>query len=201
MFERYTEAARRTLFFARYETTELGGVAIETEHLLLGLLRDTSGVTRGVFRRAGLFYDDLRNEIQRRSGRREKVPTSVGSPFSAETIRVLHHAAADADALSDRHIGTEHLLLGLLREGASVAASIMTRHGMTLEEARVALVDLRAKYGSDAADPVAVRQGVLEEIDAMKQRIQQIGRIANASAGLVVARIEKDLDELKRSLD
>src|SRR5690348_11298597 len=119
MFERYTEAARRTLFFARYETTQLGGLAIETEHILLGLLRDAHGVTRELFSRAGLSYDDVRNEIQKRTGKREKVPTSAEIPFSAETKRVLNHAAADADALSHHDIGPEHLLLGLLREGSS----------------------------------------------------------------------------------
>ncbi|PYQ71700.1 MAG: hypothetical protein DMG01_25320 [Acidobacteria bacterium] len=66
MFERYCEAARRTLFFARFETSQLGGVAIETEHVLLGLLRDNKGLTRTIFTRAQLTYADVHREIEAR---------------------------------------------------------------------------------------------------------------------------------------
>src|SRR5207248_801042 len=117
-------------------------------------------------------------------------------PFSAETKRVLNHAAADADALSDHDIGTEHLLLGLLREGSSVAASIMTRHGMTLEEARVAIIDLRPKYGTGSSD--ALPGGVRPEIDAIKGHLHRIRRVGNEQARAAIDRIEKDLDDLKR---
>ena len=88
MFERYCEAARRTLFFARFETSQLGGVAIETEHVLLGLLRDNKGLTRTIFTRAQLTYADVHREIEAR-GAGERVSTSVEIPFSAETKRVL----------------------------------------------------------------------------------------------------------------
>jgi ATP-dependent Clp protease ATP-binding subunit ClpA len=78
MFERYTEAARRTLFFARYEASQLGSVAIEPAHMLLGLLRDSTGVTRGVFTRSGLTHENAYEVIRAHSDKREKVATSDG---------------------------------------------------------------------------------------------------------------------------
>ena len=79
MFERFTEEARRTLFFARYETTELGGMAIEAEHILLGLLRADKGPTPRLFAVADLSYSDARAEIRTHWGARQQIPTSVES--------------------------------------------------------------------------------------------------------------------------
>src|SRR2546421_4350656 len=122
MFERYTEAARRTLFFARYEASQLGNVAIEPAHMLLGLLRDRTGVTRGVFTRSGLAYENAYEVIRAHSDKREKVATSVEIPFSAGTKRILQYAMQEADRFGHTAIGSEHLLLGLLHENDSVAA-------------------------------------------------------------------------------
>jgi enamine deaminase RidA (YjgF/YER057c/UK114 family) len=136
MFERYTEGARRALFFARYEASALGSVSIETEHLLLGLIRQPTEATGPVFAHAHLPLDVLRKEIESRTGVREKVATSVEIPFSAETKRVLQYAAAEADRLLHNEINTRHLLLGILREERCVAASILTGKGMRLDSAR-----------------------------------------------------------------
>ena len=112
MFERYTERARRVLFFARYEATQLGSTSIETEHLLLGLIREGKGLTSRIFARSHLSLESIRKEIEGRTVFREKVSTSVEIPFSAETKRVLQFAAEEADRLLHTYIGTEHLLLG-----------------------------------------------------------------------------------------
>jgi hypothetical protein len=125
MFERYTERARRVLFFARYEASQLGSISIETEHLLLGLIREGKGLTSRIFARSHLSLENIRKEIEGRTVFREKVSTSVEIPFSAETKRVLQFAAEEADRLLHNYIGTEHLLLGILREERSVAASIL----------------------------------------------------------------------------
>src|SRR6185369_7926441 len=125
MFERYTERARRVLFFARYEATQMGSTSIETEHLLLGLIREGKGLTSRIFARSHLSLDSIRKEIEGRTVFREKVATSVDIPFSADTKRVLQFAAEEADRLLHTYIGTEHLLLGILREERSVAASIL----------------------------------------------------------------------------
>jgi hypothetical protein len=143
MFERYTERARRVLFFARYEASQLGSVTIETEHLLAGLMREGKGLCARIFARAHLPLADMRLEIESRSAfRGEKVSTSVEIPFSAETKRVLGFAAEEADRLLHDYIGTEHLLLGLLREERSVAASILMDKGMRLHTVREDIVQL-----------------------------------------------------------
>src|SRR5713226_8101667 len=129
MFERYTEQARRLLFFARFEASQLGNVCIETEHLLLGL-------TSHLFARSRLSPEDIRKEIEGRAVFREKVSTSVEIPFSPETKRVLQYAAEEADRLLHNYIGTEHLLLGILREERSVAATILMEKGMRLNTVR-----------------------------------------------------------------
>ena len=142
MFERYTERARRVLFFARYEATQLGSTSIETEHLLLGLIREGKGLTSRIFARSHLSLESIRKEIEGRTVFREKVSTSVEIPFSAETKRVLTFAAEEADRLLHTYIGTEHLLLGILREERSVAASILYEKGMRLASVRDDIVQL-----------------------------------------------------------
>src|ERR671925_570218 len=142
MFERYTERARRVLFFARYEASQLGSISIETEHLLLGLIREGKGLTSRIFARSHLSLESIRKEIEGRTVFREKVSTSVEIPFSAETKRVLQFAAEEADRLLHNYIGTEHLLLGILREERSVAASILMEKGMRLNTVRDDIVQL-----------------------------------------------------------
>src|SRR3982074_1331248 len=116
MFERYTERARRFLFFARSEPSQLGSISIETEHLLLGLIREGKGLTSRIFARSHLAPDNTRMEIEDRTVFREKVSTSVEIPFSAETKRVLEFATQEAPRLSQTDMLAEHLLLGILRE-------------------------------------------------------------------------------------
>ena len=142
MFERYTERARRVLFFARYEASQLGSISIETEHLLLGLIREGKGLTSRIFPRSHLSLDSIRKDIEGRTVFREKVSTSVEIPFSAETKRVLQYAAEEADRLLHNYIGTEHLLLGILREERSVAATILMEKGMRLHAVREDIVQL-----------------------------------------------------------
>jgi ATP-dependent Clp protease ATP-binding subunit ClpA len=142
MFERYTERARRVLFFARYEASQLGSLSIETEHLLLGLMREGKGLIGRILGRAHLSPENVRREVEGRTVFREKVSTSVEIPFSAETKRVLGYAAEEADRLLHNYIGTEHLLLGLLREERSVAASILMDKGMRLHTVREDIVQL-----------------------------------------------------------
>jgi len=135
MFERYTEKARRVIFFARYEASQFGSPFIETEHLLLGLLREDKALTNR-FLRSHTSVDSIRKQIEGRTAVREKVSTSVDLPLSHECKRVLAYAAEEAERLSHKHIGTEHLLLGLLREEKSFAAEILHERGLRLSTIR-----------------------------------------------------------------
>src|SRR4051812_40036312 len=116
MFEHFTEQARRVLFFARYEASQLGSIDIDTEHVLLGLIREGKSLTDRLFADAGIALHDIRDEVLRRVAARSETSTSAEIPFSRAAMCVLQHAAQEADRLSHDYIATEHLLLGLLSE-------------------------------------------------------------------------------------
>src|SRR5215471_2032431 len=132
MFERYTERARRVIFFARYEASQFGGTTIETEHFLLGILREDRNVIKRhtadqVTEKA--VADDLVSRVTVR----ERVPGSIDLPLSNACKRILAYAAEEAERLNHRYIGVEHLLLGVLREEKCVAAQVLSRHGLKLD--------------------------------------------------------------------
>src|SRR5438477_7343570 len=135
MFERYTEKARRVIFFARYEASQFGSPYIETEHLLLGLLREDKALANR-FLRSHAAVDSIRKQIEGHATIREKVSTSVDLPLSHECKRVLAYGAEEAERLNHKHIGTEHLLLGLLREEKCFAAEILHERGLRLSTIR-----------------------------------------------------------------
>jgi kynurenine formamidase len=135
MFERYTERARRVIFFARYEASQFGSTSIDTEHFLLGMLREDPNVIKRhtanqVTEKA--VADDLVSRLTVR----EKVSVSLDLPLSNECRRILACAAEEAERLNHRYIGVEHLLLGVLREEKCVAAQVLSRHGLKLEVMR-----------------------------------------------------------------
>ena len=142
MFERYTERARRVLFFARYEASQLGHRSITPEHLLLGLVREGKGLTGRLFSLARLTPDTLRREIEVRLVFEEKFSTSVEIPFDDATKRVLQFTAVESDRLLHNYIGTEHLLLGLLHEEGTIAAQLLNAHGLRLDDVREQIVML-----------------------------------------------------------
>src|SRR5271156_5965997 len=136
MFERYTEKARRVIFFARYEASQFGSPDIETEHLLLGLLREDKALTNRFLRTRHSEVGAIRRQVEGHTTIREKVSTSVDLPLSDECKRVLAFAAGEAEVLGHKHIGTEHLLLGILREEKCFAAEILRERGLQVKTIR-----------------------------------------------------------------
>src|SRR3954454_16080083 len=187
MFERYTEKARRVIFFARYEASQFGAPAIEPEHLLLGLMREDKTLTGRFFPRAQVSIESIRKEIEGRTLLREKISTSVELPLAPETKHVLAYAHEESDRLQHRHIGTEHLLLGLLREERSMAAEILYERGLRLNAVRDEIArqtghetratpkkdtphlvefsrDLTEDAANDKLDPLIGREGEIERV-------------------------------------
>jgi Clp amino terminal domain, pathogenicity island component len=151
MFERYTEKARRVIFFARKEASEFGSPTIESEHILLGLVQESTGFMK---RYLGdkTSEAELRAEVLTYTVLRAPTPTSLDLPLSEECKHILMFGAEEAERLGHRHIGTEHLMLGILREENSVAARIFRQHGLELDRARTMLA---------AAEPeISLRQGI-----------------------------------------
>jgi ATP-dependent Clp protease ATP-binding subunit ClpC len=173
MFERYTEKARRVIFFARYEASQFGAPAIEPEHLLLGLMREDKTLTGRFFPRAQINIEAVRKDIEARTLLREKISTSVELPLAPETKRVLAYAHEESDRLQHRHIGTEHLLLGLLREDRSMAAELLYERGLRLnavrdEIARQTGADARASAKKDTPHLVEFSRDLTDDASADK---------------------------------
>jgi len=138
MFERYSEKARRVIFFARYEASQLGSPYIETEHVLLGIVRGDKNLTARFLKPAQ--EESIRPQIETLAGRNKPSPTSVDLPLSNESKRVLAYAAEEAERMESPHIGPEHLFLGLLREENGLAANLLRERGLEIDNLREALL-------------------------------------------------------------
>ena len=135
MFERYTERARRVIFFARYEASQFGIAAIEVEHLLLGLIREEENLISTLLGKR-VSLDFIREEIVAHTVPGKKISTSVELPLTPALQRVLAYALEESEKLKHKHIGTEHMVLGLLREEGSLAATLLVKAGLSLESVR-----------------------------------------------------------------
>jgi hypothetical protein len=138
MFERYTEKARRVIFFARYEASQYGSPEIDTDHLLLGLLRENAHLHRWLPK---TDPETIRRRIDDHSPKHPPTSTAIDLPLSATARRVLKHAADEAERLAHKHIGTEHIFLGLLDEGQSFAAELLREGGADAASMRTYLTE------------------------------------------------------------
>ncbi len=157
MFERYTEKARHVIFFARYEASEFGVPCIETEHLLLGLLREDNALTQR-FLPSLDSVESIRQRVRAVTPARPKISTSVDLPLSHESKRVLAYAAQESAQLNRKHLGTDHLLLGLLREEDTLAATLLLEHGLAIETVRE---EIAARSTSSSDSPGKLLQSKL----------------------------------------
>ena len=155
MFERYTMNARRVIFFARYEASEYGGAHIETEHMLLGLLREDPFLIRKCLKPSPQGTE-IRVEIEKHITRHERISTSVEMPLTEESKKMLELAAEESQRRGQRHIGTEHLLLGMLRMESSLAGKILRARGVNME----ALEEQSAKGVGSGRLRVSARSGM-----------------------------------------
>ena len=135
MFERFTEEARKAIFFARYEASTYGAEEIDTEHLLLGLLRGNPNLTNRLLP-FGLTERGVRTRIETDRPRKESVSTSVDIPVNQAVKRVMVFGAEEAERAKDTNTRPEHLLLGIARQGSSLAATILLESGLGLAKLR-----------------------------------------------------------------
>lgn len=134
MFERYTDTARRVIFFARYEASQLGNRFIQPDHLLLGLAREAQPLLSNFITQHDLNY--VTDKVREVTKGDEKVPTSVELPLSNDAQAVLRNAAEEADREEVSFIDARHLLLGLLKEGISLGARLLAGRGLTADRLR-----------------------------------------------------------------
>ena len=136
MFERYTQKARRVIFFARYEASQFGSPCIETEHLLLGLIALGQGTAVTVLRKLGLDLETVRVEVEKQVGTGPDQKIIGNIPYTPRVKKVLALAAKEAGSLNHTYVGTEHILLGILREGDGVAGRVLKNLGVDIEQTR-----------------------------------------------------------------
>ena len=132
-FERYTEKAKRVVFFARYEASQLGSSNIESEHLLLSILRVGKALSGKLFANSPTTAYKIKKQIEVHRKLGPKISTSVNIPLSEECKRILFYASEQAGNLEP--IRTEHLFLGMLREGHCFACRLLEENGVALESA------------------------------------------------------------------
>jgi ATP-dependent Clp protease ATP-binding subunit ClpC len=156
MFERFTDRSRRVLVYAQDEARDLN-VDIGTEHLLLGLIREADGIAAKALGAVGVTYDSVREKIKQEVSANDSA--KVGSPpFTPKAKKVLEFALREALQLGHNYIGTEHLLLGVVREGSGTATQILTEFGIEL----TGLHDKVLEMMSGQSDPEAGASQVRE---------------------------------------
>jgi ATP-dependent Clp protease ATP-binding subunit ClpC len=129
MFEKYNEKARRALFFARYEASKLGSRVIESEHILLGILREGEETVSEVLRRFRVKPEEIRREIEGERVFVERISSTAELPLSEESKKILAYASHEAESMLHQAVGSEHLLIGILRVEGCLAMRILAQHG------------------------------------------------------------------------
>jgi ATP-dependent Clp protease ATP-binding subunit ClpC len=157
MFERFTERARRSMVLAQEEARLLGHSFIGTEHLLLGLIHEGEGVGAAALERLGLSLEAVRAKVEETIGPAPIEPTGAGGPppFTPRSKKVLELALREALQLGHNYIGTEHILLGIVREGEGVAARVLVDLGASLQATRATVLEVLGELPRPAPEPDA----------------------------------------------
>ena len=142
MFERFTDRARASLSYAQDEARELGHDFIGTEHLLLGLLREGEGVAAKALEALGVSLEETRERVAEMIGTGSASDPAGSPPFTPRAKKVLELSLREALQIGHNYIGTEHLLLGLVREGDGVAARVLVASGADLARVRQQVMEL-----------------------------------------------------------
>lgn len=141
MFERFTERARKVVYLAQQEAARLGHNVVGTEHLLLGLVVEGEGVAAKALEVLDISLDRIQQEVEKIIGSGE--PNPFGEiPFTPRAKRVLELAVDEGRLMGHNYVGTEHILLGLIREGEGVAAQVLKNLGADLEKVRKQVIML-----------------------------------------------------------
>jgi ATP-dependent Clp protease ATP-binding subunit ClpC len=200
MFERFTDRARRVMVLAQEEARMLNHNYIGTEHILLGLLGEAEGVAARALESLGISLAAVRQQVEEIIGQGQQAP-SGHIPFTPRAKKVLELAQREARALGHAYVGTEHILLGLIREGDGVAAQVLVNLGADLNRVRQQVIQLlRGHQGTDVAGEGSRRgkrararllDDALARIDAVDRRLAAIERWAG---------LRPDLEDLAQEI-
>src|SRR6266576_964603 len=149
MFEKYNEKARRALFFARYEASKLGSRVIESEHILLGVLREGEEIIKEIFSRFNVKPEQIRREVEGDRLFVDRISSSAELPLSEESKKILAYAAHEAESMLHQYVGTEHLLIGILRVESSTEERILTAKGLNVYGVREETISILKEREAD----------------------------------------------------
>ncbi|RMH20996.1 MAG: ATP-dependent Clp protease ATP-binding subunit [Acidobacteria bacterium] len=187
MFEKYNEKARRALFFARYEASKLGSRVIESEHVLLGILREGEETVMSILASFDVKPDDVRREIEGERVFVERISSTAELPLSEETKKILAYAAHEAESMLHQAVGSEHLLIGILRVESSLAMRVLAQAGLDLYAVREEVLAMArereaaqqkkelpflTEYGRDLTNLAA--QGVFDPLIGRQRELERI---------------------------
>ncbi|HYN30787.1 MAG TPA: ATP-dependent Clp protease ATP-binding subunit [Dermatophilaceae bacterium] len=183
MFERFTDRARRVVVLAQEEARMLNHNYIGTEHILLGLIHEGEGVASKALESLGISLESVREQVQEIIGQGQQAPTGH-IPFTPRAKKVLELSLREALQLGHNYIGTEHILLGLIREGEGVAAQVLVKLGADLSRVRQQVIQLISGYqgGKEGAPAGAGPSGAAEGTPAGSLVLDQFGRNLTTAA-------------------
>ena len=200
MFERFTDRARRVVVLAQEEARMLNHNYIGTEHILLGLIHEGEGVAAKALESLGISLEAVRQQVEEIIGQGQQAP-SGHIPFTPRAKKVLELSLREALQLGHNYIGTEHILLGLIREGEGVAAQVLMKLGGDLNRVRQMVIQLLQGHGAEARPkPRSTRTGMVEDVlarlDSMDGRLAAIER--RVGMGPDVRDLDQEIARLHR---
>src|SRR5215218_3140702 len=206
MFERFTDRARRVIVLAQEEARYLDHNYIGTDHILLGLIHEGEGVAAQSLTQLGVSLEAVRAEVEETIGRGPEAPTGH-IPFTPRAKKVLELSLREALELGHSYIGTEHILLGLLREGQGIGAQVLVKLGAGRDQVRQVVVQLLAGYAGGTppeqraarssrppVSPVAAGPGFYAELEPPELvRVVPLAREVADESGLRVVLISLEI--------
>jgi len=200
VFERFTDRARRVVVLAQDEARMLNHDYIGTEHLLLGLIGEGEGVAARALESLGISLDAVRQQVEQVIGRGEQAP-SGHIPFTPLAKKVMELALREANDLGHSYIGTEHILLGLIREGDGVAAGVLTGLGADRPRVRQQVTQLLGGRAGKGAPGAGSRLGKRARTRLLEDALAQIGSLDQRLAAIERwVGMRPDLDDLDEKI-
>src|SRR5487761_2402418 len=202
LFERFTDRARRVLVLAQEEARDLNHAFIGTEHILLGLIREGEGVAAKALDALGVTFDVVREKVEEAIGTNAN-PSPGSPPFTPRAKKVLELSLREALQLGHSYIGTEHMLLGLVREGEGVAAQVLVSLGADLGRVRQQVIQLMSGYqgkeavGSGAGSSSSDTPSGSPVLDQFGRNLTQLAR--DGKLDPVIGR-EKEIERVMQVL-
>jgi hypothetical protein len=203
MFARFTDRARWVCYLAQEEARLLRHDYVGTEHLLLGLLYESEGAGAGALESLGISREDVRGQVEEIAGPGQGSPAGP-LPFTPPAKKVLELSLREALALGHHHIGTEHLLLGLLREGDSAAAQVLARLGAdhaSVREQVVGELSSRCEEGDPQGQLAANVADAAERLTQVRREKEAAFETGDLDAAMALRDQERHLLAIKRQLE